>query len=478
LFVPARPRAAAAHRIALEWRSQAEALEAFSEAAGDAAQALEGTRRIGIEAYWRTVQSVLRLKPLRPADGRRNVVAVLSAHEARQWVLPVVFICGMVEKQFPRFPQQDPFFGDAARAQLNEAGVRVRTAAAFEREERALFASAITRATLLATLSYPEFDARGERNLPSLYLEDLLLPADEARAVRPEARLQPPARSSVEIRDADQLAWLRAQSIKFSPTGLEGFLQCPFQYFAMKTLRLRTAPEPPEERLSFLAMGNIVHDVLKEWWAERPDIIEVFERVFARYLADKHVPPGYHTERLRNAMLDDLTRFASQDPWQRSAFRSSMEREFEFELAAGICVRGRIDRVDTAPDGTAYVIDYKYSRAANVKEKLKNENLLQAPLYLLAAEQLDRVRPAGVFYAGLRGGLEYAGWSESLLLDSLPMPERWLETTRERVLGIVEEIRAGRVAIAPADPDKCRRCDARDVCRVEQSAALVQMEGE
>ena len=63
----------------------------------------------------------------------------MSAHEARQWVLPVVFVCGMVERQFPRFHQQDPFFPDAARCRLNAAGIRVRTAAEFEREERALF---------------------------------------------------------------------------------------------------------------------------------------------------------------------------------------------------------------------------------------------------------------------------------------------------------------------------------------------------
>src|SRR5439155_26934537 len=99
------------------------------QASGEAAQAMDPDRAVGLEAYWRTVKSVLRLKPLRSADARRNVVQVLSAHEARQWVLPVVWVCGMVEKQFPRFQQQDPFFPDAARCRLNESGIRVRTTA-------------------------------------------------------------------------------------------------------------------------------------------------------------------------------------------------------------------------------------------------------------------------------------------------------------------------------------------------------------
>ena len=97
--------------------------------------------------FWRSVKAVVRLKVLRLADGRRNVVHVLSAPEARQWVLPVVFVCGLVEKQFPQFHAQDPFFPEAARTRLNQAGIRVRTVAELEREERALFDSAVSRAT-------------------------------------------------------------------------------------------------------------------------------------------------------------------------------------------------------------------------------------------------------------------------------------------------------------------------------------------
>ena len=110
-------------------------------------------------------------------DDRRNVVHVLSAHEARQWVLPVVFVCGMVEKQFPAVPPAGPVLpGRRARALERAPGIRVRTAAEFEREERALFDSAMTRATMLVPLSYPEFDARGERNLPSMFPGELIVP--------------------------------------------------------------------------------------------------------------------------------------------------------------------------------------------------------------------------------------------------------------------------------------------------------------
>jgi len=67
----------------------------------------------------------------------------------------------------------------------------------------------------------------------------------------------------------------------------------------------------------------------------------------------------------------------------------------------------------------------------------------------------------------VKGGIEYVGWSDAPLMDGLALPEDWLENTRRRTLEIVGQIRAGRVEIRPADPDSCRFCDSKDVCRVE-----------
>jgi RecB family exonuclease len=480
LFRPAPPPDPATHDIALQWRSQAAALGVFDEALADAASALDGAHEIGIEDYWFAVKKVLRLKPLRLEDGRRNVVHVMGAHEARQWVLPIVFVCGMVEKQFPQVHKQDPFFPDAARCRLNTAGIGVRTAEESEREERALFNAATSRATMLVTLSYPEFDARGERNLPSIYLEDVLVPPVDAVPVRPVPRSLAQSRGgtgiAAQIATPDLLDFLRRKTVRISPSALETFLQCPFQYFTQRLMRLATAPLRPEERLSFIEQGNIVHEVLAEWWKQPRDVAPLFERVFADHLEAAHIPNGYHTERLRNAMLDDLKRFTGGDTWPRAAFQSQTEIKFDLPLAEGLEIKGRIDRLDVAPDGRAFVLDYKYSAAPRVKDKLKNENLMQAPLYMLAAQHLN-FRPAGMFYVGLKGGIEYAGWSDDGRMDSLALPEEWLETTRERTLRMVEEIRGGRVEIVPADRDSCRFCDAKDVCRIEVATATAEAEG-
>ena len=455
--------APAVHEI---WRSQAAALDSFEEALAEAATALDSRHAIPLEPFWRAVKSVLRLKPMRPRDDRRNVVHVLSAHEARQWVLPVVFVCGMVERQFPQLHPQDPFFPDAARAELNSRGIRVRTAAEFEREERGLFDSAITRATMAAVLSYPEFDARGERNLPSLYFDGLDLIAQEAPAVIPPRRRQPLTPPPTGIHAPDLAPVLERRTARLSATSLEIYLRCPFEFFASRTLRLEKPPCRPEDRFDFIMQGNLVHEILAEWWKCPQPIEPLAERRFSEFLDEKLIPRGYHTERLRNAILDDLRTFAADDRWPRAAFTSRTEEPFTFPLDARTEISGKIDRLDTTGDGAAFVIDYKYSAAAGTRDRVDDPNLLQAPFYLIAAAECFGASPAGMFYVGLKGGVEYAGWSRDGRLESLPFPDGWLDSARERALEAIGEIRSGNMDRAPADAAKCRRCDFRDVCRL------------
>ena len=470
-FRPARPDPANRNGWQL-WHSQAAALDLFDAALDEAAQAMDPRHGIALEVFWRAVKAVLRLKPLRLEDGRRNVVHVLSAHEARQWVLPVVFVCGLVEKLFPQFHGQDLFFPDGARSRLNSAGIRVRTGADMEREERGLFDAALTRATMLVTLSYPESDVRGERNLRSGYLDNCAIEERESRIVRlrprnPRDSGGPPS----GIRAPHLLDLLTQRTARVSPTSLESYLQCPFQYFGSRLLRLKPAPPRPEERLDFLTQGNIVHEVLARWFAQPLDIAGLFEEIFERTLEEKQIPAGYHTERLRNAMLDDLIAFTRAARFPAGDFQPRMEEKFEFALDKSLAISGKIDRLDVAPDGTAYVVDYKYSNAQNTKGKLENPNLLQAPFYLMAVEKFFGLKASGMYYIGLKGGIEKAGWAATELDPD------WLDQARARAFAIVEKIRAGQMNVAPTDRDKCRFCDCIDVCRIEIAEPETIVEG-
>jgi ATP-dependent helicase/DNAse subunit B len=474
LFSPAVPAADTADRELVEmWRGQAAALRAFDEALGEAALALEPAVEIALEPFSNALEAVLRLKPLRPGDARANVVHVLEAHEARQWVLPIVFACGLAERQFPQAHRPDAFFSDEVLRRLRSAGIRVRTAADAEREERALFDSAIARATVLVTLSYPASSGREESKLPSVFLDDFVLPVEEARPVAPRPRFPRPLRQPRPLARDRSLRAIEEKTAQVSPTSLESYLQCAFQYFGRHTLKLKTRAPRPDERLDFLAQGTIVHDVLKSWWDEGGDIAALFEEAFESAVEKLGIPTAYHTERLRNAMRDDLVAFAADTQWPRAGFRSRTEVDLLFPLAEGIRIRGRLDRLDEAGDGRAFVFDYKYSSAQSARKKLGDELLLQPPLYLMGAAQQFGVAPAGAFYVGLKGGVKYVGWSEAGELKSAPMPEAWFERTQELARRAVEGIRAGRIEVRPADSDKCDRCECRDVCRIDVPVAAV-----
>jgi ATP-dependent helicase/DNAse subunit B len=115
LFRSQRPAEKANHDLALLYRGQAAALEAFDGAVAEAALAFDANKPVALAEFWRAVKLAVRLTPLRVRDGRRNTVQVLSAHEARQWSLPVTFVCGLTERQFPQFHRADPFFPEGAR---------------------------------------------------------------------------------------------------------------------------------------------------------------------------------------------------------------------------------------------------------------------------------------------------------------------------------------------------------------------------
>ncbi len=464
-----------AHETAFLWRSQAAALDAFDAALDEAANAFGPDHKpVSLHEFWNVVKAVLRLTPLRVPDERRNVVHVLSPYEARQWELPVVFVCGLVEGQFPVYHSQDPFLPDAARRHLQQAGVRLRTTQDLEAEERFLYDSAVSRATSLLVLSYPRTNPRGEANLRSLFLEAEEVKA--APAIRPKPARMPAAPGPSAITSPDLLQALAQKHATFGPTSLESYMQCAFQFFGRYTLRLRQPPPRPQDRLDLRVQGGIVHKVLAEWVRERGPVDPVFDRIFAEAVETEWIPPGYRTELFRAQMLADLRRFAADTQWPEG-LESMTEQEFTFAINGGPTVRGRMDRLDRTPDGLGFVIDYKYSKQA--KERLTNDNLLQGPLYLMALERAFDLKPGGMFYCSLRDDVKYAGWSQAagLGLKYTPFTPEWLDAAAQRSTVAASEIMSGRIQAAPSDPDKCRYCALRDVCRFDARAVTAAREG-
>ncbi len=467
-FNPPRPVEPATHDMVAIWRGAAAALDAFDKVVDETASAFPQGESVRFAEFCRQLKTALKLAKLRVPDHRRNVVHVMDAYEARQWELPVVFVCGLLERQ----PNQDPILPDGARRLLRHAGIRVATAADRDETERFLFEMATTRATETLVLSYPQFNQKGEETLRSFHLDRFLEtagPIKEApgRNARPEPRgPRPPQRRPVILDEALRLR-LAGQHAVLSPTAVETFLQCPFQFFARHTLRLEGPPLEPEERLDASVQGEIMHTVLARWFLD-PQVIEpLFENVFHETCAREEVPDDYRTEAVRLELLRNLQRFIGEAVIP-GASPSGIESKFTLLLDEGLTLRGRIDRIDSISDGRALIIDYKYSSPERITKLVKAHDegtRIQGGIYILAVQNSGR-EVAEMLFAGIRGRAKWAGWGGA------PALREMAEKSRQAVLTAVAHIREGAIAPDPADADLCQYCDFRDTCRVESMAKV------
>ena len=491
LRTPGLPAPMDASRVA-EIRSLADSLKQFEPCAVEAAELLgtENAQPVPLSEYARALDVVLAETLLAARDERRNVVNVLTVYEARQWELPVVFVCGLVEKQFPRRHSRNLFFSDRERENMARQGIELRTAARKNEEERFLFDIAVSRATAEVFLTYPENDMDGTPLVRSSFLADQREPPLEppvCHAVEPPPPVQPYRPARLQSKDLLDSVVLCHET--FSPSSLECYLQCPFQFFARHTLQLRKMPAPPQYRLDALLMGTIIHQTIRKWSENRDaGIRPVLEDIFDEVCRLHHLKDDFSTALIRNGLLADMERFAAEE---RTRTHSSPPLEgFETEVAylldedatLPLRLRGRIDRYEVLGERAVIVTDYKYSgeQAMNRLAKGQREGTrIQAQLYLLGLQRLQNVRPAGMRYWGLRGRTTLRGWVVEELLpkgasqkDDQKIDEAGFQAILDRAGNIavekVKEIRGGSIAVDPDDRDVCKRsCEFRDVCRIE-----------
>ncbi|MBY0507648.1 MAG: PD-(D/E)XK nuclease family protein [Bryobacteraceae bacterium] len=423
----------------------------------------------GLATYWADVRAMAAGTPVREEDNRRDVVHVMDAQEARQWRLPVVFCAGLLEGTFPQHPSEDALFPDQVRRQLNEMGLALRTMADRQAEERYLLSVARSRAAEESYLSYPRFDRQGERTQPAFALEGLPVVDADSRAILPYVEHRYAAARATRLAAPRLQAALAARHATASPSSLESFLQCPFQFFGRYTLRLKPPPAEPGERLDALAQGTIIHEVLHRLAARGPQSFdELFDQVYERICEERNIPPGYLAEIERLKMLRDLHSF-EREFRPATGGKPHLEQRLEFPLAGDLQIRARIDRYDVFPEGTVAAYDYKYSKAANVTKRQDSEQYVQGGLYLLGLQRTLGLAPRSFHYVALRDSAKISGWDDPASLRE--MMRRAEELTQE----VIARIRDGEIAVRPVDRNNCQYCDFESACRIRTETQLVQV---
>lgn len=143
---------------------------------------------------------------------------------------------------------------------------------------------------------------------------------------------------------------------RFSPLRLRVFDACLLRYRYQYLDRIPARLRPQD------TAGSLVHRLLCDFFSKVPveersgeRLVQMFEEgweaLSPRYRRMKGV------DSLRAGAIEQLKLFAQRNDLSARPFM--VEPYFQVEVAPGLTLFGRVDRIDEEPDGSLHVIDYK-----------------------------------------------------------------------------------------------------------------------
>lgn len=485
-----------------------------------------------------------------PVEGSGVGVAVLHAEAARGLSFHTLFLAGLEERGFPRVVREDPFLRDNARlAIVNTIGNKIGQKMLALDEERLLLHLLLGSARREVVITYQRSDEEGKIVGASSFLRRLVdeweVPFDQAVNVVPRrlsGKLVATPATSLGTRDVissllmegrgkDAAAFSTAvkkdgsalthsltaldslekweggdsfdgvigpaagsahlESEGMSPSGLETFFRCPFQYFVRRVLRLQPAETANAlDEVELDVRGKLVHGFLEsfyrrsaerfgtKWPATPPEKLfdEVFEQVFANRPMEIYPLLWSSVRRaLRNHIYQLITAdFAvlAERGLTPVGFETPLENDALDAPVNGVFFKGVIDRLDLGGN-RARVVDYKTGRPPDGKLStlITKGEKAQPSIYLLMAAAYLRER-------GFTGEIDFA---YLYLGEEQPLLElnaaEW-EASRADAMATIRRgldmIRAGNFPINPGR--HCDTCEAATICRRTDSISVFRSE--
>jgi ATP-dependent helicase/nuclease subunit B len=512
-------------------------------------------------------------------DQKVQGVAVLNATAARGLKFRALFMVGMNEGVFPRTIREDAFLRDRDREVLErDLGYKISQKLAAFDEEKLLFSLLVNSACERLYCSFQRADESGRVLAPSWYLDELkralgdksqkqltektiprsltdktccepfdheklLLPEElairlilsgqESKTLIAAASLSPElfeqGLKNIERIDASterlgmfdgmipspEEHWRRFSQHGLSPTALELYGRCPFQYFARRVLGLERLETPEKVTGPSLAQfGELGHLILKLTYQElirrgyfngkgsSTDVDIALARSAQQAFADYEAnhPIGFAlmwetlretlTRLIRQVMDDDLKELANS-----GYVPVALETDIADRLPAswpepldGLQIRGRMDRIDVDPQGSRMrIVDYKFkfggtpsAEDTNLERSALRGERLQPPFYsLLGRAWTEREKPAG---AGVEASFFYIAsrWSDGpLVIKSFSAEQlsgRIGDEIKKTISELAKGIQSGRFFMQRGN--HCSHCDVAEICRKNHPPSLWRAEND
>ena len=232
-----------------------------------------------------------------------------------------------------------------------------------------------------------------------------------------------------------------------SPSQVEVYLECPYQWFAARRLRIGEL----DEGFGPLERGTFAHAALETFYRRFRETGHA--KVDEQNLEEARAVMRSVTHELAGAqpMLDPLSgRLVATSQLEQREINSLCNQlvayldfearllptfhpeHLEFTIApsdnveyAGLPFTGRVDRIDTDDAGHAVIIDYKGSVNAEhcIAEKTRQHpGKMQTRIYARAVERALGVQVVGVLYVSYGRGFGLAGAYDPRILDAAHLP--------------------------------------------------------
>jgi ATP-dependent helicase/nuclease subunit B len=420
-----------------------------------AADALWGARRMDLSEFTQWVNEVLEASNFQPSHPLREEVVFLPLSQMLARPFAALVLAGCDEQRLNPSPEPVGLWTPAQRAVLG-----LPTREATEHATSAAWAQALR--TPAVDVLWRTADEAGETLLPSTLVrllqvqqvEQVQLSQEDPRMLRTLAH-QPvprpmPQGDALPLREWTQGAYADLR-------------HCPYRFFALRQLGLRAVPEL-EVEVDKRDFGLWLHDVLQRFHTRVGDTaghddvalrlaLDQAAQASTEALAlpaDEFLPFDAAWPKLREGYLRWLRAHTAQG----LRFQSG---ETEHRLPLGdLVLYGRVDRIDSAPDGSRLLLDYK-TESLDVSKKRTKEPLEDTQIAFYAALLPDDT---------LRGGyLNLSDREEGTKL----VEQTELVAARDALIeGLQQDwarIAQGAPLPALGEAAACTYCDARGLCR-------------
>lgn len=301
-------------------------------------------------------------------------VNILTVHSSKGLEFKVVFLVNLVNLRFPTINRKDqiPIPDELIQEQLPSGDSHIQ-------EERRLFYVGMTRAKdqLFFTGSMSYSDNKRAKKLSGFVFEAL---GRDFNATNPEINQLELFGSFKDTTQITEPAKLHHKVNFLSYSQISTFRICPLHYKLKYILKIPTLISSSQ------VFGTNIHNALRNYYSYLTQDNPHNKNKLLEFLEINWQSAGFKNkkeERENFAIAHEMLSDFYYSEYNKPNHTKAVEEKFIFPLTSNVKVGGIIDRIDTLPNGTIEIVDYKTSIKVQTQKQVDKDE--QLTIYALAA---------------------------------------------------------------------------------------------